>query len=83
MDCLTNQVEIKQWLVVDKSDWVTTSEDTHTKKSQKVPFGFKWRLLAFVCELIGTKLELVIRRFAAVKPAKRYCKSNRYNFSEN
>lgn len=34
-------------------------------------------------ELIGTKLELVIRRFAAVKPAKRYCKSNRYNFSEN
>lgn len=50
MDCLTNQVEIKQWLVVDKSDWVTTSEDTHTKKSQKVPFGFKWRLLAFVCD---------------------------------
>jgi len=34
-------------------------------------------------ELIGTKLELVIRRFAAVKSAKRYCKSNRYNFSEN
>ncbi len=55
MDCLTNQVEIKQWLVVDKSDWVTTSEDTHTKKSQKVPFGFKWRLLAFVCDPTGNR----------------------------
>lgn len=71
MDCLTNQVEIKQWLVVDKSDWVTTSEDTHTKKSQKVPFGFKWRLLAFVCEPIGTKLELFFGRFEAFKSIKK------------
>lgn len=35
--CLTNQIEIKQWLVVEKIDRVTTSEDTHTKKAKMYP----------------------------------------------
>lgn len=40
----------------NKKELGITSEDTHTKKSQKTPFGFKWRLLAFACDPAGIGL---------------------------